>query len=97
ACVDERAARIAGIDGRVRLDEILVLCEAHVRPAGGADNSRSDRLTELKRTADREDPFADFQLRRVSPWDDWEAGDCDFQERDVGRRVGANDLAFHLA
>src|SRR5439155_3560287 len=59
--VDERAARIAGIDRRVSLDEVLIALDAEAAPAKRADDARGDGLTETERVADREDEVADLE------------------------------------
>src|SRR6516225_9627952 len=59
--VDQRAARIARIDGRVGLDEILIALDARAA-AEGADNPRGHGLAEAKRIADGEHEIADLQV-----------------------------------
>src|SRR5262249_40518420 len=92
--VDERASRIAGIDRRVRLHEIFVVRESQLGPPRCAHDSGSDRLAQLKRAADREHPFADFQLAGVSPGHHRQASHSNFQERNVSRWIRADDLAL---
>src|SRR5207244_1042061 len=53
-CIDERAAGISGIDGRVGLNEILIVFDAEPTSSGGADDSHGHGLAEAKRVSDRE-------------------------------------------
>ena len=50
---DERAARVAGIDRRVGLDEVFVALDVDAAAAEGAHDARRRRLTEAERIADR--------------------------------------------
>src|SRR6516162_36340 len=59
--VDQRPARIAWIDRRVGLDEILIAFDAGAA-AEGADNPGGHGLTEAKRIADGEHEIADLQV-----------------------------------
>src|SRR5690606_41027338 len=58
---DQRAARIARIDRRVGLDEVLVALADQPRAAERADDAVSDRLAEPERVADRDDEIADLE------------------------------------
>src|SRR4029077_17096571 len=55
AQVDERAPRIARVDRRVGLDEVLVALDTEPAAAQRADDPRGHGLTETERVADRED------------------------------------------
>src|SRR3954463_12881687 len=59
AAADQRSARVAGVDRRVRLNEVFVISEPDVRPSGGADDTGRHRLTELERAANRQHRFTD--------------------------------------
>src|SRR5262249_20502411 len=60
AQVDERAAGIARIDGRVGLDEVLVVLDVEAGAAERADDSGGDGLAEAEGIADGDDEIADF-------------------------------------
>ena len=63
AQVEERAARVAGIDRRVRLNEIFVAREIDVLPADPADDAERDRPIESERIPHGEHPLADAHGR----------------------------------
>src|SRR5215470_7251731 len=58
AQIEERAARIAGIDRRVRLNEIFVARQIDVLPADPADYPERDRSIKSERIAHGEYPLA---------------------------------------
>ena len=62
--VDQRAAGVAGVDGRVGLDEVLVAAARDPAAAERADDARGDGLAEAERVADGEHEVADLELRR---------------------------------
>src|SRR3954469_13034621 len=61
ASVDERAARVARVDGGVGLDEVFVLREADIVAAGGGHDAERDALAQLVRVADRQHPLGNLQ------------------------------------
>ena len=64
--IHERAARVAGVDGRIGLDEVLVALDAERVAAGGADDAHRDGLADAERIADGEHDVADLGLARVA-------------------------------
>src|SRR5205823_5186037 len=66
--IHERAPGVAGIDGGVSLDEILVV-QAQIASVFGADNSHRHRLANTKGIANRQHHIADFDLVAVSQFD----------------------------
>src|SRR4029077_11194619 len=60
--IHERAARVAGVDRGVRLDEVLVIEPDAAGAAGGADDAGGDRLADAERIANRQDDVAHFDL-----------------------------------
>ena len=60
--VDQRAARVAGVDRGVRLHEVLDRVQAEVVAPGRADDALRDRLAEAIRIADREHDIADAHV-----------------------------------
>ena len=97
AVVHKRAAGIARIDGGIRLDEVFVVFNAHVRPACGADDSHGDGLSDSIRIADRQNFIAHLQFRRVADGDCRQVRGVDLDHRDIGLGVGADDLGFEFA
>ncbi|PRD36405.1 UNVERIFIED_CONTAM: hypothetical protein NCL1_08904 [Trichonephila clavipes] len=94
--VEQRAAGIARIDGDIGLDE------GHVGIAGqrarlGADDAGGGRVVEAERRADGQHPLADAQLRGIADLHRRQVGGGDLDQRDVGARVGADDLGLDLA
>ena len=65
--VDQRAARVALVDGSVGLQEVF---KAPIAQTGGAalraDDSHRDRLTDAQRVADRECDVADADAVRIA-------------------------------
>jgi hypothetical protein len=82
--VDERAARVAAVDGGVGLQKVL---EAPVGESGRAtlrgDDSRSDGLPDAERVADCQDHVADARLVRVAQSEDGQARRLDLQDGEV--------------
>ena len=69
AIVDQRAAGVAGIDGRVGLDEVFIGFDAQVGTAGGADDSHGHGLADAKGVADCERVVANLNFRRIADHD----------------------------
>ena len=57
--VEQRAAGVAAIDGRVDLQEVVVRARVDVSPARGND-AGGDGAPESERAADRDDPVANL-------------------------------------
>ena len=87
--VDQRAARVAGIDRRVGLNEVLdrVRPFAHDR----ADDALCDRLADAERIAHRERDVADGHFVDVRERDGPQSLRVDLEQRDVRFRVDADD------
>ena len=93
AQVDQRAARIAGIDRGVGLDEVLIALDAETAAPERADDARGDGLAEAERIADRHHVVTDLQPiavaerhRRGAPGRGSGARRCRFPDR--GRPAG---------
>src|SRR5215211_3439177 len=69
AHVDQRAARIARIDRRIGLDEILVALLADTRATEGAHKPRCHGLPEAEWIADRNHEVTDFEAITVAQRD----------------------------
>ncbi len=66
AVVHQRPARIARVDGRVGLDEVLILLDPHVGPAGSAHDSHRHRPG--PRQTDRRSPAHSRQPPPSRSW-----------------------------
>ncbi len=95
--VEERTARVAGIDGGVGLDEALVGRHAQVLAPRRGDDADGDRAIQPERVADRDRPLADAQLVRIAQLRHRElALGLDLQHRQVGLGVAPRDLRLEL-
>src|ERR1700730_9230569 len=95
--IDQRAARVAWIDRRVGLDEVLIALNAQATATRCAYDSHRGRSADPKRIADCKDKVAYLQFRRVAERKSGQACSVDSQDRNVGLRVGADDLSLKLA
>ena len=57
--IDECAARVAGVDRGVGLDEVFVALDAQARPSLGADDARSDGILKAEGIANSDDIITD--------------------------------------
>src|SRR5215831_15717047 len=96
ADVDQRASRIAWIDGRIRLDKILVLRDAHAGPSDRTYNPHGHGLGEAERIAHGEDKFPYLQLVGISPGNDRQPRRLDFYDSHVGLGIGPDQFGFEL-
>ena len=64
--VDERAAGVPLVDGRVGLEEVLVAAVANRRSALRADDAHRHRLADAERIANRQHDVADLHLVGVT-------------------------------
>jgi hypothetical protein len=94
--VEERAARVAGIDRGVGLDERHIAAVGQ-RARGRADDALGHGVLEAERRADRGHPFAHAHLGRIAELHHGEPARLDLHHRDVGRLVGAQHLALEFA
>ncbi len=100
--VDEGAAAVAGVDGGVGLDEVLVEAFAfahagvHSSVFGGDDSDADGGLVVAHEGAegvsDGDDPFADEEVVGVSEGYVGKAGGAGFEDGEVGAFVGADDV-----
>ena len=92
ARIDERAAAVAGIDGGVGLDEVVVRAFTD-HAAGRTDDTGGDRLLEPERIADGHDRLAHLKRLPAAERDHGEV----LQQREIGLRVASLDLRGELA
>src|SRR6185295_15173611 len=92
--IHESPPGVAGIDRCVRLDEILILRNAHAGPSHGADDSHRDRLIEPEWIPDGQHELPHFELVGVRSGDRWKPLCLNFKERKIRLRVGPNQFSF---
>ena len=90
--VNQRAARIAGVDGGVGLDEILEGIDAELVAPECADNAARHRLPDTKGVADGQHLVTHLQRVGVAQHDHRQAVNLNFQHRQVAVRVST----YHL-
>ena len=96
--VDQRAARVAVVDRRVGLQEVLVAAVADAgRPPLGADDAHRHGLADAERIAEGQDDVADAHLVRVAVGERRQAGGLDPHHRQVARRIAADQRAGQRA
>ncbi len=86
ALIDQGAARIAGVDGRIGLDEIFVVFNAEVGAALGADDAHGDGLADAEGVADGEHIVADLHLVGIADGDGVKVAGVDLHNSDIGLR-----------
>ena len=98
--VHQRATRVAGVDGRVGLNQVGVdraarVRRQHRRAVQRADNACRDGLVEAVGASDRHDPVANHELGGVANLDRGDLGvpKVDVDHGEVARAVGAQDRA----
>ena len=102
AAVDERAAGVARVQRGVGLDHVVdhapgvAVADGQRAPERGHD-ARGHRAGEAVRVADRDHELADAQRRGVAQLGGVERGALGPQQREIGQRVGADELRRELA
>ena len=86
--VDEGAAGIAGIDGRVDLNEVLENLVADVGAHQRTHDPHGCGALQPERTADRDDDVPDLQVIGIAERHEWEVRGIDPQKRHVRSHVG---------
>ena len=98
AAIDQRAAAVAGVQGRVGLDHVVdeMPGDAPQRSAQGADDAGRHRGLEPQRTADGDDQLADAQLRRIAERGVGQLAAVGLDDGQVGPRIVADHPAGQL-
>src|SRR5690606_33310341 len=91
--IEHRAARIAEIDRGIGLDIAVVRAGAGIA-MDRRDDTGGHRPAEAERIADRDYPVADARRGRVAEIHEGQAGRVDLEERQVRRRVTADQLGL---
>ncbi len=95
--VDQRAARVARVDRRVGLDEVLVALRVDARAPERADDAGGDGVAEAEWIADRDDEIADFGAIAVRDLDVHEVRCLHLEHSHVGARILADHLGGERA
>ncbi len=95
--IDQRAARVARIDRRVRLNKVFDLLDSEVPAAGCADNSGCDGLAHAERIADGQYDVTDFDFARVGQRKNREIRPFDFEHGNVGAWIGSYHASLELS
>lgn len=90
--VDERAARVAGVDDGIGLKNVAGLGAVAAR----ADDALGEGSAETERVADSEDSLTDSYLIGIGEFQNGKVmvGIDDFDDGDVGLWIGADELGF---
>src|SRR5690606_27630304 len=96
--VEQRATRITAVDRGVSLDEVVIRAGINVA-AARRDNADRNRAAKAERIADRHDPVADANLRRITEFHllQLAQGWIDLEDRKVRLWVCAHKLGLQLA
>jgi hypothetical protein len=91
--IEQGAAGIAEVNGRICLNEILDAGKAEPSALGAYD-AGGDRMAQAQWIADGQDPFTDFQVVGGGQFEMRQILGVDFYHGDVGRFVRSEDLGF---
>ena len=98
--IQERAARVARVDGRIGLYEILeaeIPAEVQTVASLGADDAERDGMAEAEGIADGQDPLADLQCVRVGQFDEGKRFIAiDLRYGHIRGRIGPNHFRFQF-
>src|ERR1035437_553513 len=96
AVIDQRAARVAGVDRRIGLNEVFVVFDAQIGAAGSADDAHGDSFTHAKGIADGEHVVAHLHLIGIANGDRIQGAGVHLEYGNVGLRIGAYHAGFIL-
>jgi hypothetical protein len=96
--IDERAARIARIDRRIRLNEESVVADAGLRARQRRNDALRHRLADAEGIADRDDEIAHFNRVRIAKLEHRESlVALDLEHGQIRARIAQHDLGFEFA
>src|SRR5690606_34146778 len=92
----QRAARIAGIDGGIGLDKVLVHIDAKPVTTQRGHDPQGRGLTHPERVANGQHNVAHAQTLVFVEFNGLYLGQCDLQHREIGFRVGPHHFGVRL-
>ena len=95
--IHQCTARVAGVDGSIGLDEVFERVDAQLAAAQGADDARCHGLAHAKGVANGQHHIAYLQVLGLSQHNHGQFVERDFQQCQIGVRVGANDFGRSTA
>ncbi len=90
--VDKGSARTARVDGRIRLDEVLVLFDSNIIPVQSADDTGANRLAHACGKADGKHEIANLKLAGVGERNGRQVFRLHLDNGEVEVGIGANAL-----
>src|ERR1035437_7999405 len=91
---DQRAARVAGVDRRIGLNEVLVVFDSEIGAALSADDAHGDGLADAEGIADGQHVVAHLHLIGIANGDGLQGSGVHLEYGDVGLRIGAHHAGF---
>ena len=92
--IDQRTTRVAGVDGGVGLDEVLVACPGHDLASDRRHDPRRHRLPNAKRIPHRHHEVAHAQRSRITQRQRRQLSGRNAHHRDVRRRIRTHELGL---
>ena len=98
AHVDQRAARVTGINGSVGLNELarLAAIAIGIGPVESAYDSAGHGKVLVVRIAESQNGFARPQAAGIAPGNTGQIFALHFEDRDIGKWIGSDKLCVHL-
>ena len=98
--IHQGAAGVARVDGGIGLQKVLEpvsVGDDVLNTILAADDSGGHGLVETKGAADRQYPVTDLDFVRATQRCGTQTGQVDFDDRQVGLRIGADNRARHFS
>ncbi len=95
--VYQRAARVAGVDGGIGLNEVFERVDAEVSALQRADDPHRHGLADAEGVADRQHHVADVHMVQGAEGDRRQVRELDLEHREVAVGIGAHDAGAGLA
>ncbi len=95
--VDERPSGVTGVNSRIRLDEVLVIGNAHVSTPDSRNYTCRNRLAKPERATDGHHHLTGPEFVRTTPLKRGKMFCVDLYHGNVAPRICADDLALELA
>src|ERR1017187_3101238 len=94
AVIHQRAARVAGVDRRIGLNEVFVVFDAQIGAPLSADDAHGDSFTHTKGIADGQHVVAHLHLIGIANGDRIQGAGVHLEYGNVGLRVCAHHAGF---